>query len=201
MPKGELIKLFQDNTKPKEKSSVNNTNKRSISGNNNIIVMDSKSVNLTINTKPQRTTLKVVKTAEHIDAETAYKIKELVDNLVKKEVSGGMTNQSAYAKWYGALKKRYRVTSYSLIPAHLGEEAITWLMSQAAIKRSKIRRSNTPMYRNELYSAIYARARNLKISKGQLYNIVLMKLDKRVSSLKQLSETNLKKLYQYIMGL
>lgn len=201
MPKGELIQLFKDSTKPKEKTKSRNSKRNSVSGNNNIIVMDSESVNLTINTKTPRTTLKILKDSTHIDDQTTYRIKELVDNLVKKEVAGGITPQAAYAKWYGALKKRYKVTSYTLIPAYLGEEAITWLMGQAAIKRSKIRRNNTPMYRNELYSAIYARTGNLGISKGELYNIVLSKFNKRVSSLTQLSEANLKKLYQYIMGI
>lgn len=201
MPKGELIQLFKDSTKPKEKNKPSNSRRNSVSCNNNVIVMDSKSVNLIINTKTPRTTLKILKDSTHIDDQTTYRIKELVDNLVKKEVAGGITPQAAYAKWYGVLKKRYKVTSYTLIPSHLGEEAITWLMGQAAIKRRKIQRSNIPMYRNELYSAIYARARNLGISKGELYNIVLTKLNKRVSSLTQLNEANLKKLYQYIMGI
>ncbi|HHF6578250.1 TPA: ORF6C domain-containing protein [Haemophilus influenzae] len=201
MPKGELIQLFKDSTRPKESKKTTQSKRNAVSGDNNIIVMDSKSVNLTINTKTPKTTVKVLKGNAHINDQITYKIKELVDNLVEKEVTGGMTTQAAYAKWYGALKKRYKVTSYTLIPAHLAEEAITWLMSQAAIKRSKIRRNNVPMYRNELYSAIYARAGNLGLSKGELYNIVLTKFNKRVTSLTQLSEINLKKLYQYIMGL
>lgn len=201
MPKGELIQLFKDNTKPKETTKKRVTKKNSVSGDNNIVVMDSKSVNLTINTKPPKTTLKILKTDKHIDDDTTYQIKKIVDDLVKKEVAGGMTTQSAYAKWYGTLKKRYKVTSYSLIPAHLGDEAISWLKTQSVIKRSKIRRNNTPMYRNELYAAIYARGTELGFSKGEIYNIVLTKLNKRVSSLKQLSETNLNKLYQYIMRL
>ncbi|MDX3962182.1 ORF6C domain-containing protein [Pasteurella multocida] len=198
MPKGEIIRLFKECTKPKEQGKP--TKKNVVSGNNNVIVMDSKSVNITINkTRPK--TIKVLKNSSHIDDHTAYRIKELVDNLVLKETTGGMTSQKAYAKWYGALKKRYKVPSYSLIPSELGEAAISWLMTQAAIKRTKISRSNIPMYRNELYTAIHARAKNLNISKGELYQIVLGVLNKNVSSLTQLNESNLKKLYQYIMHL
>ncbi len=199
MPKGELLKLFKDGSKPTDQKTVGKRN--SVKGSNNVIVMDSQSVNINVHHKPVRQILKVIKSSEHIDDHTAYKIKELVDNIVNKEVAGGATSQKAYAKWYGSLKKRYKVTSYTLIPAHLGNEAISWLQQQAAIKRTKIRRNNTSSWRTEHYSAIYARSGNLGISKGELYNIVLSKFNKRISSLSQLSDVNLQKLYQYIMGL
>lgn len=99
------------------------------------------------------------------------------------------------------IKRRYRVTSYTLIPAYLKDEAISWLQQQSAIKRSKISRNNNNLYRNELFTAIYARSNNLGLSKGELYNIVFNKFNKRVSSLTQLSDDSLRRLYQFIMSL
>ena len=129
------------------------------------------------------------------------KIKDKIDNLAKKEIAAGMLPKKAYAIWWGTLKNRYDVTTYKEIPAHLGDEAISWLTQQAAIKRTKIRKNSKPMWRNELYKSIYAKAGELNLSKGEVYNIVYQRLGKRVSSLKQLGEQNLKKLYNIIRSM
>ncbi|OBW98141.1 hypothetical protein [Gallibacterium genomosp. 1] len=204
MSDDKIIQLFTRNSMPKKRPQRQNLvskKSNSIKGDNNIIFMDNQSVNLNLNVSPPRTTVKIQKNHSHIDDSTTYKIKEIVDHLVEKEVASGMSTQQAYAKWYGALKKRYRVTSYTLIPAYLGNEAISWLQQQSAIKRSKISKNNNKLYRNELYSAIYARVNNLGLSKGELYNIAFNKFNKRISSLTQLSDVSLKRLYQFIMGL
>lgn len=199
-----IIYLFKKHSTPKKSPKNQNLvskKSNSVTGDNNIIFTDNQSINLNLNVHPPRTTVKIQKNNSHINDSATYKIKEMVDKLVEKEVSAGMSVQQAYAKWYGALKKRYRVTSYTLIPAHLGNEAISWLQQQSAIKRSKISKNNNKLYRNELYSAIYARANNLGLSKGELYNIAFNKFNKRISSLTQLSDVSLKRLYQFIMGL
>jgi len=138
---------------------------------------------------------------EHISEATAKKIQDLVANLVGKEEAGGMKRSQAFAKWYGLLKNRYNVTTYKAIPAHLGDEAISWLRQQSAIKRSKIRRNDTSKWRKELYTSIWARANELGMSKGEVYALVADRLGKRVTSLTKLGERSLKKLYHIIMSL
>lgn len=137
----------------------------------------------------------------HISDRQRAEIQRLVRKLVEKEEAGGMPRKRAFAKWYGALKKRYRVTSYMAIPRGLGEEAITWLRQQGAIKRSRLRRNDPRSWRKELYAAIWARSRELGLSKGQVYRIVMERFGKRVSSISQLGERDLKKLHRIMMSL
>ncbi|MGR6980846.1 hypothetical protein ACUHGC_05410 [Testudinibacter sp. P27/CKL/0425] len=198
MPKGELIHLFKEATKPKSDAKL--VKKTIKAGSNSVIVIDSKSVNINVN-KTERQSTKFTPSKEHIDASIAFRIRELIAKLAEKEQAAGATPQQAFAKWYSAIRKRYKVTTYQAIPANLGEEAITWLQQQSAIKRTKIRRNDNAQWRREHYTGIYARSANLGISKGELYNIVLQKYGKRISSLTQLGERDLRSLYQYIMGI
>ena len=112
-----------------------------------------------------------------------------------------MSRKAAMAKWWTALKRTYGVTAYREIPRELGDDAIAWMKLQIARTRPKLRRTDNQSWRNELYAAIYARARELGISKGEVYAIVHDRLGKRVTSLKQLGEQNLKKLYNIMMAM
>ncbi|MDY0164420.1 hypothetical protein [Desulfobotulus sp.] len=136
---------------------------------------------------------------EHITPAQAQAIQEAVKKLADKEKAGGLTSQKAFSKWYSAIKKRYNVPTYHAIPAELGDSVLAWLKQQSAIMRPKLRRNDNAQWRNEHYAAINARAKNLNLSKGDIYHIVLERLGKQVSSLTQLGERDLKKLYAIIM--
>ena len=112
-----------------------------------------------------------------------------------------MSRGAAMAKWWSKLKRTYDVPTYREIPQELGDDAIAWMKQEIARTRPKLRRSDNHSWRKELYAAIYARARELGISKGEVYSIVHDRLGKRVSSLKQLGEQNLKKLYNIMMAM
>jgi site-specific recombinase XerD len=99
------------------------------------------------------------------------------------------------------LTNRYQVTSYHLIPRALGDEAIKWLQQRAAMLRPKLRRANPSAWRDEYYKAIWARARELRMSKGDVYSLVKRRLNLQVVSLKQLGEHNLRHLYNIVMSL
>lgn len=137
----------------------------------------------------------------HIPPETAKRIQDRVQKLAGMETAAGMTLSQAYAKWYGALKNHFDVPSYKLIPAHLGEDAVQWLIQQGAIMRPKLRRSANPLWRNEHYKAIWAKTRAMGMSKAEVYHIVHTRIGKRVSSLKQLGERDLGKLYNIVNGM
>lgn len=134
----------------------------------------------------------------------AKRLKDAIDQLVAIEATGGVLEgdrPSLYAKWYGILKNQFAVASYKEIPAARADEALAWLKQVAARNRGKLRRGDPAAWRNEHYKAIWARARQLGLSKGDVYAIVLARLDKRVLSLKALSDSSLRHLYQIIMAM
>lgn len=169
-------------------------------GNNNIVTGGSINGNININVK------KIEKTEftpgpNHIPSNVAKKIQDLVAKIAAKEEAGGMETKRAFAKWYKKIKDRYDVNTYLAIPEHLGAEAITWLQQQSRIKNSKIRKNDPAMWRKTQYASINAMARDLGLSKGEVYNLALTRLEKRVSSLTQLSDQNLEKLYIIIQSM
>lgn len=196
--KGKVINLLEKAKEKGREIKQPTVNINSTGNNNTLIAGDNNKI---INTQKHVEKTEFTPGAEHITSAQAKAVQDAVKNLVSKEEAGGMTRSSAFAKWYGALKGRYNIPTYLAIPSHLGDEAIAWLKQQSAIKRTKIRRPNNQQWRNELYSAIWARARNLKLSKGDVYHIVNERLDKQVTSLKQLGEQNLKKLHRIIMAM
>jgi hypothetical protein len=138
---------------------------------------------------------------EHITAAQARKLQRLVEKAVTIEEAAGGDRQSLFAKWWSILKDQYNVATYREIPAHLGDAAIAWLTQRIALLRPKLRRNDNDAWRKEHYTAIWARARERGMSKGDVYAIVLDRLDVQVASLTNLGERNLKKLYQIMMAL
>ena len=166
-----------------------------ISGTNNIVA----GRDVTINKREiVRPAIKVG--PEHISPRIAAQLQDLVRKAVEQDVASGDNERSAYAKWWSKLKKRFAVATYREIPDKLGEEAVRWMKIEIAKNRSKLRRTDKTTWRNELYKGIHARARELGMSKGELYALANDRLSKNITSLKQLGERNLKKLYNIIMA-
>lgn len=136
---------------------------------------------------------------QHIIEEQAYKIKQLIDQLSEMDVKTG--RRDSHSKWYSKLYKRFKVTSYKTIPLEIYEEVVTWLHQQIAQERKKLRRANNTEWGKQHYTAIYARAKKLGLEKEQIYEIAQLKLclKKPITSLKELGERNLKRLYNIIM--
>ena len=137
----------------------------------------------------------------HITPVQAKAIQDKIKKMAEIEMAAGATAQQAYGRWYGALKARFNVPSYKLIPAHLGPDAIDWLAEQNAMLRPKLRRTANPLWRNEHYKAIWAKSRSMGLSKADVYHIVHTRIGKNVNSLKRLGERDLKKLYNIITGM
>jgi hypothetical protein len=134
----------------------------------------------------------------------AKRLKDAIDKLVTIEATGGVLEGDRprlYAKWHTILKDRFVVASYKEIPAARAGEALAWLKQVAAMNRPKLRRVDPAAWRNEHYKAIWARSRQLGLSKGDVYAIVLTHLEKQVISLKSLSDASVRKLYQHIMAM
>jgi hypothetical protein len=169
---------------------------QSVSGHHNVVAGRDVNIN-----KREVTRLSVIPGPEHITEEQAKRLKDLVDKAAKIEIAAGSEPRKTYAKWWSELTNRYEVTSYRLIPRLLGSEAIKWLEQRAAMLRPKLRRANPLAWRVEHYAAIWARARELSMSKGAVYSLVKERLGLQVVSLKLLGEHNLKHLYNIMMSL
>lgn len=141
----------------------------------------------------------VIRGPEFISSAGAKKIKGRIDTLVKMDVAAGMTAKAAYGKRWGMLQDHFNVPSYLEIRADQEQQALDWLQTLKVLSRPKIRRTNNTMWRNDLYSGIYARQGETGRSKADVYQAALDLLGKKIISLKSLGERDLKALYDYIM--
>lgn len=133
----------------------------------------------------------------HISAEQAYRIQQLVEKLARSEGGG----EKAYQKWWTLLKRRYKVPSYHVIPLEQGEEVISWLQQRVGQLRNKLRKNDTETWKKDSYGSINARAKQLGMSKTDIYSLAYehLKLKAPIDSLKKLSDAQLKKLYSVII--
>jgi hypothetical protein len=133
---------------------------------------------------------------EHLSAEQARNIQTRVEEIVQLEAESG--REPNYKKWWGKLKSHFRVPTYREIASAQYEEVIAWLQQQVALLRPKLRRTNNPEWRNSLYKGIWARAREVGMSKDEVHAFATseLQLDAPLESLKDLGERNLKKVYE-----
>jgi len=135
----------------------------------------------------------------HIDEATAFEIKRLIDFLAEIDVLAGRSD--SHSGWFSRLYRRYRVTSYKLIPVEYGEDAIQWLRQQVPQQRSKIRRKDPKVWQQQLYKSIWAKAGRLGLEKQEVYDLAFRRLALKapIASLKELGEQKLKKLYDIVI--
>lgn len=194
-------KIFDIFTRKSLEQTTPTTFPSNVEGNNNIII----SGDVTIY-KNDRTIIKksITPGPEHITSAQANAIQQLIYKLADIEIASGFANgdeDKARMKWWVILRNHYNVPSYREIPRHLGDDAIAWLKRQKAMNLHKIRRTDNHIWRNEHYRAIFAKKKELGISTGELFALVDQRLNKKIVSLKQLSDQNLKRLYKIVLAL
>lgn len=145
----------------------------------------------------------------HINQEQAKQILEYISKIVEiNEQAGKFKDTKDKSKFFSltwtSFKNRFNVTSYHLLQKDKFEEALTWLKKQIAFDhRPKLRQGNNPQWKKDIYGAIYAKAqKDLHFNKDELYQFAFdkLKLKQPISSLKELSDTRLNKLYKIIFG-
>lgn len=188
----ELFKNNPENTK----LFSNGTNNTNINGDNNTITN-------TVNHyhKTPKIENKITPDESHISGNQVNNIKALINEIVEKEVIGGMVKSKAFAKWHKQLQRYMNVSSHLLIKEEDYDKAISYLKQYNALKRSKTRRRDIDYWKKDLYKAIYAKSNELNISKQELYNIVNERYNKNITSLKELGEQNLDKLRRYLFSI
>lgn len=171
-------------------------------GNKNLQIIGASNIELNQNTTKIIRNV-VQPSGNHITEEQSHTIKRLIDDIVEIIVStskSGTTKGKYYPLWWKKLYDKYEITSYKLLPRDKFNNAESWLHQQIAILRPKLRRNNNDEWKNQHYKAIYAKANSLNLSKEELYQVVMDKLElENISSLKDLNDRQLKQFYDKIM--
>ena len=190
-----VIHLFPGKKPDGQEGGINVRGNKIVVANNVVAGRD-----INVNTRVVRRT-NFTPGPEHISSKGRKRIKALIDKAVDQDVEAGRspTRRRAYAKWWSIYKNHFEVTTYQETPRELEREAIEWLRQRIAINRRRPRRTAKLSWREDQYAAIYARARETGMSKAHVYGLVRDKLGKRVTSLKQLSDKNLERLYRIMM--
>lgn len=132
---------------------------------------------------------------------TNKKIDDLIKEVAEIESKAGLPKDQAIGKWRKKYKDKFKLLGYRCLPAEKFDEAISWLLQSRARLQPKLRRRDNTQWRNNRYKGIFARAKELGITKEQIIMIANKKFNKNIKSIKELGEQNLDKLYRYIFSL
>lgn len=176
------------------KKIIKNVN-QDVNGNNNIQVAG----DYIKTEKIVRTTQVIHNPDEHITDAEAKEIRDRVKKIAEEMAGVRKYSSPPYGVVYTTLYNRYQITKYTLLPKDKYEDAIKWLDKQIAIYRPKLRNVDPEQYRKDMYKSIYARANQLHIDIHE-FAITALDLKKPISSLKELSDTRLKKLYSKLFS-
>lgn len=177
-------------------------NKQQIEGNNNI--------QIGVNHGDIIHTEKIIRKTEvihdsntHISDAQAKEIRDRVKKIAEEKAGERRYTSAPYGLVYGTLYNRYGITKYTLLPKDKYEDAIKWLDKQIAIYRPKLKNVDPEQYRKDMYKSIHAKANELKFSHEELYLFIndYLKPKKAITSLKELSDTRLKKIYTKLFSM
>lgn len=164
---------------------------QNINGNNNIQVAG----DFIKTDKIIKTTQVIYDSNEYISDSQAKEIRDKVQKIAEARAGEKRYSSPPYGVVYAALYNRYKITKYTLLPKDKYEDAIKWLNKQIARYRHLLKKTDNTRYLKEMYTSIHARAKELNISNIHEYATMALELKKPISSLKELSDTRLRKLY------
>lgn len=176
-------------------------NKQQIEGNNNVQIGVNHGDIIQTN-KLIRKTEVIYDDNVYISDAQAVEIRNRIQKLAEERAGENKYSSPPYKSVYSQLYRKYKITKYTLLPKAKYEDAIKWLDRQIAIYRPKLKNINPEQYRKEMYKSIHARANKLEI-KDRLYQIIneILKPKNPISSLKQLSDTQLNIVYKKIFSM
>ncbi len=175
--------------------------KQDVKGNNNTVIGENHG-DVINNPVYKKVTEIVYDEDKYITDSQAKEIHDIIDELVSMLSSGHPEKRSKlYPQEWNAFKKHFKITKYQLLPKTSYEDAIKWLKKRKAYHgRPKLRLTDKTRYRKDFYKGIYARIKNLNMTKEELFVFAEeeLKLKQPINSLTELSDTRLKKLYHKI---
>lgn len=190
--KAEILRLMQDETQPKPPEGGGNVN---VSGNNHIVASGSAQVTVIKTEKVVHRTRPVTNPGtEHITEEQAFRIKTLVDEVVRLEKLTSRKPAGYPAVW-PALNRHCEATAYKLIRADRFEKAIKYLQEWTGRLRSASSApKKDPDWRKNRFRAIHARAHG---QEDRLNALLTKKYS--TSSMSELADDDLDSLYRTVM--
>lgn len=191
-------KVKESNT-PMLSSDVPEKTIQMVEGNSNIVA--GRDLNVHTDRIIKKTIVQTDPGGKHISNYTARKIKELVDEYINMHSDAGCDSRGAAGRIWSRLKIKFNVTTYKEISLDDSDDVIRWLYAQINMTRPKLRKTNSEKWRISLYKPIYARARELGISKEGLYILAQnrLSLKRPIVSLKELTQKNLEKLHRIMI--
>lgn len=138
----------------------------------------------------------------HITDTQALEIREKLTEIVNMVASNGGNKTLLFPKEYRAFYKQFGITKYTLLPKDKFDDALIWLAKRAAYYGKKnLRHGDKDEWRKKQYTAIYARIKQLGMSKEDLliFAVEKLALKKPLTSIKDLSDTRLQKLYDFVI--
>lgn len=170
---------------------------QSIIGNNNIQVSGNLTINVAEN-KPRPTRTNFTPDYNiHISEANAKAISDKIHTMAKQ-----IADPSYYRVLFGKLNNHFKINTYRALPKGLFNDAMHYLdvIDHTQIQ-PKLRKTNVEEWRKSKYAAIHAKANSLGWSHEDLYSTINQYLahKNQYTSLKELSDTALKKVYEYII--
>lgn len=130
----------------------------------------------------------------HLCAAHVAALRPLIVEVADRLADG--TGAPNFAAVHRLLQRRFRVSSYLLIPADRFAAAMTFLKRQRAAHRGALRRRNPTAYANDFFRVIHAAARQLGWDRERVCCFAQARLGLRepVRSLRELGPTQLRTL-------
>lgn len=175
---------------------------QSITGDNNIqVAVNNGKI---INTKKVKQVTEVLHAPDvHITDAQALEVRIKITEIAEMVATNKGTLASVIKKEYNAFYSQFGCTSYKLLPKERFEDALKWLSKRTAYHGKKnLRQGDTNEWRKKQYTAINTRARQLKMNREQMLFFAQERLELKqpLESIKDLSDTRLQKLYNFIMN-
>lgn len=173
-----------------------------IIGDNNICI-EGNGNNVVHNINPRIIKKNIITpTHEMLTPSQKKEIKEKIAELAKIDIDSGVSNKTAFSKWYKKLYNKFKVSSYAEIYQNDFDSAIKFLNQQKAMfLKGKLKKTDKEGWRKSNYRSINARLDQFGYDKTFAYEVAHRQTGKTITSLKDLNDTELKKLYGYIMNL
>lgn len=175
---------------------VKGNNNIQIAGENNSVIYTTRGVTVKNEIKPEQ--------GVHITDEQAHFISEKVKEIVSMLSSDGSSTKLHFQNEWGALKRKFKITSYKLLPISQYDDAMKFLQKRiASFGKAKLKRTNPEKWAIKQYGAIYTRSRELGLDKNDVLEFATryLQLKTPITSLKELKKNDLEKLYNKIFSM
>ncbi len=193
--KRKIASLFADSVQDQQSNHVN----KSISGNHNALGNGNIVINGNIILTSDTTNA-----PEYITQQQAYEIQQLIYKIADLDAACGYSPsgiQSARKKWWNILRTHFKTTTYKAIPYQDYDTAAAFLQRHQTKLQIEIDQATNQAWRNKYYTAIYARCNERGITKQKLYQMADHYLDASITSLRQLSDNDLKTINNIVLAL